>query len=1021
MSNTHNLEIDVDLKENLIITATCKQLDDLNLTFNVWNNGEMVDLSEYKCRLKAFKQDQIPLIQNTSININNNVVNIIADEQFTTTSGTVKVELQFINKNTGKKKSTFNIIFKVMQSVLEVERSISKATCTLLKEIDYKLDQIEDIKLDIIEAVKVKNDLNTSRTDANNMNNTLKTTTTNADNKKKEVETSINNASNKIKEVQDSTNAANTAKQAVDNSVISANSTKQALDTSKVNADITKKEVDAAIIVADEKIEIIKKLDPENVVEDVKKLKEQVLENTYTKLETDSTLTKLDNCENSFVHNMQIKGKTLQNLWNGGSVNYLSSENRLIETTTLDLYKPNTDYTIINYNNKKIKLGIFTKANTYSRSIEVLPNSKFIIRLNDEIIKDKVGEEVNGWANSDNDKNELKKSIVILEGEVKEIPPYFEGIQSTGEIEGNKISILSCGKNLIKNGNGENGLDFWIKRGNITFEKFGEFTGNQWTGIDQIIKVKQNTDYTVSCKHSSNSGVYVMGIKSTDGNTLTFNTGNNNQVTVSLQNKIVGSQTVTFAEFQLEEGTISKQYEPYKTDKTEILISSPHMGLPNGIGDVIDYEKNERIKNVQKAIFNGSEGNWSIINNTKSNTILFRISVPDLFIIANNYTLLNCICNKFALMTATDGWLSDTKEGICQDPSDRTLRFNVLKSKLETPDVAGFKKLLKTWADAGTPLEVCYQLATPVKEKLDIKDTLQSFENGYIQLNNAITPCTQLEYSTNIPSAIGGLTQITDKLIDDVTNVEITISDLDAEIGEARKDKNTLEERLEEDRTNILKTIGQVKDMSMNVKTDNNYEGYDVTKIYTWTKTGTYLTKREGVIDLPSGWNQGRYEVITFDVSNSEYSGQIIFGDPYNKKMAFRYGLNADSKWKQLATVDDTGWITLPLIPPLVGYGDSVIPKYRKINNIVEVRGAIKGLKTINPNTGLDFSTLPAGFRPKHTMGVVCQGSRLAQWYLTVSSSGVLNIDRYSEDGSTLKTEFNGLEWLPFQIMFSVD
>lgn len=130
---------------------------------------------------------------------------------------------------------------------------------------------------------------------------------------------------------------------------------------------------------------------------------------------------------------------------------------------------------------------------------------------------------------------------------------------------------------------------------------------------------------------------------------------------------------------------------------------------------------------------------------------------------------------------------------------------------------------------------------------------------------------------------------------------------------------------------------------------------------------------------------------------------------------------NGWNDWRKIATVDDTGWITLPLIPPLVGYGDSVIPKYRKINNIVEVRGAIKGLKTINPNTGLDFSTLPVGFRPKHTMGVVCQGSRLAQWYLTVSSSGVLNIDRYSEDGSTLKTEFNGSEWLPFQIMFSVD
>ncbi|WP_162266606.1 hypothetical protein, partial [Clostridium botulinum] len=186
-------------------------------------------------------------------------------------------------------------------------------------------------------------------------------------------------------------------------------------------------------------IEIIKQIDPENIVQKVNTLENKVLKNELTPIETDSVLTKLPNCIGEYVHNMQLKGKTLQNLWNGGNVNYLSSENRIIETTTLDLYKTNTNYTIINYNNKKIKLGIFTKANTYSRSIEVLPNSKFIIRLNDEIIKDKVGEEVNGWENSDNDKNELKKSIVILEGEVKEIPPYFEGIQSTGELEGNKI------------------------------------------------------------------------------------------------------------------------------------------------------------------------------------------------------------------------------------------------------------------------------------------------------------------------------------------------------------------------------------------------------------------------------------------------------------------------------------------------------------------------------------------------------------------------------------------------------
>ncbi len=247
MSDIHNLEIDVDLKENLIITATCKQLDNLNLIFNIWNNGEMADLTEYKCRLKAFKQDQIPLIQNTDIKISNNVITIDADEQLTTTSGIIKAELQFINKNTSKKKSTFNIIFKVMQSVLEVERSISKATCTLLKEIDNKLDRIEDIG-DVLEEAKEVRDTLTNKTipTATNINSALVSNIKNADTKKKEVENIISNASDKIVEV--------------NKSITDANTSKSNLDKSKINADTTKENLDVANVQAEKNIEELNKI-----------------------------------------------------------------------------------------------------------------------------------------------------------------------------------------------------------------------------------------------------------------------------------------------------------------------------------------------------------------------------------------------------------------------------------------------------------------------------------------------------------------------------------------------------------------------------------------------------------------------------------------------------------------------------------------------------------------------------------------------------------------------------------------
>ncbi|NFO38871.1 hypothetical protein FDB42_01905 [Clostridium botulinum] len=997
--NIHELPtLKVDLKDNYVVEAVCKQLDDLILSFEIYNSYIPIDLSSFDIELRALKSDKVPVIQDTDIVITNNKLKIKCNPQLTTSSGIVKAELECIDKITKEKKFSFDIEIEVKPSVLEVNRSISTPTCTLMERLEKDLDKVRDLEFNFNEADKINKELkDTTIPNANKINTTLEENT-------KKATTSNTN-------LKDSTNAANTTKQAVDSSVVQANASKSALDTSKLNADNTKKEVDASVKVADEKIEIIKNLDPENVVGDVKKLKEQILENTYTKIETDSTLTKLESCKDSFVHNMQLKGKTLQNLWNGGNVNYLSSENRIIETTTLDLYKTNTNYTIINYNNKKIKLGIFTKANTYSRSIEVLPNSKFIIRLNDEIIKDKVGEEVNGWENSDNDKNELKKSIVILEGEVKEIPPYFEGIQSTGELEGNKISILTKGKNLIKNGNGENELGFWIKRGNITFEKFGEFTGNQWTGIDQIIKVKQNTDYTVSCKHSSNSGIYVMGIKSTDGNTLTFNTGNNNQVTVSLQNKIVGSQTVTFAEFQLLESTTATTYETYKEDKTEILLPSPHCGLPSGTADVVDYDKNERTKNVAKLQLETITG-WTVTATDVNtpNTIEFQYyyldGVPD----------SSLICNNFNIYTADWLWNKDV-EGIAYNKS-KMIQLRINKAKLESLDDIGLKKWFQT------NLTVLYhQLANPITEKLNIKDELQTFTDGYIQLNNAITPCTSLEYSTNIPSAIGGLTKVVDKVVDDVTNVEITISDMDAEIGEARKDKNTLEERLEEDRTNILSKVE--KNTNNIAKIDNFLKRPiifhpDSTDLNTVTQTGLHRIMTAVNSPLGSAMDFMVDVFNPFEGNNSIiqmcyclWEGADII---YERKFV-------NNKWsvRKIIPTDDTGWIDLPLIPPLVGYSDNVVPKYRKINNILEVRGAIKGLKTINSNTGLDFSTLPVGFRPKHTIGVVCQGSRLSQWYLTVSSSGVLNIDRYSEDGSTLKTEFNGLEWLPFQIMFSVD
>lgn len=170
----HELKANLDLKQNLNIYATCKQLDNLNLILSIYDNSVQVNLSNYTVRLRAMKADKVPLIQEgTGISTSSNVVTIECDEQLTTTSGKTLIELQFIDKVTSKKKATFNLVLIVVSSTLEVDRSISKATYTLLEELENKLDQASDFFENIDEAITANNNLIKSITTGTELNNNL--------------------------------------------------------------------------------------------------------------------------------------------------------------------------------------------------------------------------------------------------------------------------------------------------------------------------------------------------------------------------------------------------------------------------------------------------------------------------------------------------------------------------------------------------------------------------------------------------------------------------------------------------------------------------------------------------------------------------------------------------------------------------------------------------------------------------------------------------------------------------------
>lgn len=282
MSDIHALETNLDLKQNLNVYANCKQLDILHLIFNIFDGGVQADLTNYNVRLKAMKADNVPLIQDTQYTINKNVVTITPNEQLTITSGTTKIELQFINKKTGEKKATFNLNLKVIPNVLESERSISTATYTLMDELENKLDKAENFFENIGKAIETNTTLVATTNDANTTNanlnsaistgNTLKTNltavnniaTTNITNlttqnnnavnnagalTTKNVEANANitnltvenkNAANNISTLTTKNSDAITNKSNLDASISNANTTKTALDSLNTNANETK-------------------------------------------------------------------------------------------------------------------------------------------------------------------------------------------------------------------------------------------------------------------------------------------------------------------------------------------------------------------------------------------------------------------------------------------------------------------------------------------------------------------------------------------------------------------------------------------------------------------------------------------------------------------------------------------------------------------------------------------------------------------------------------------------------------
>lgn len=194
-----DLTASLDLKQNLNIYVQCKQNDSLNLILSIFDNSVAVDISSYRIRLMAMKADKVPLIQeHIGISASGNIVNIEAHEQLTTVAGKTPIELQFIDKITGKKKATFNLVLIIIASTISIDASISTATYTLLEELENKLDQASDFFENIDTATAANNNLKTTITNSETAKSNLENTTSIANESREELESKIDLAEDTI-------------------------------------------------------------------------------------------------------------------------------------------------------------------------------------------------------------------------------------------------------------------------------------------------------------------------------------------------------------------------------------------------------------------------------------------------------------------------------------------------------------------------------------------------------------------------------------------------------------------------------------------------------------------------------------------------------------------------------------------------------------------------------------------------------------------------------------------------------
>lgn len=479
-----------------------------------------------------------------------------------------------------------------------------------------------------------------------------------------------------------------------------------------------------------------------NELDRVKKLEQS----TVSTVVTDKDFTVVEQTTQGYFEDVELKGRTLVNGYTDRISNAIGNSEISLSTDFITITNP-TAYRFARYShNFDFEIG-----KSYTIIFNVIENNHPNVGLfietadggnvNSNEYKDfKVGLNVAKLVPNKENSSKLRfacqnantnsvtkisRKIVILEGDHTQNPPsYFEGLKSVGE--GTDEIVVSSVDDKYEHTitTTQNKIDYrfsnQFKKGTV-FKGLAEkkiTLGVRNAGSTSWLKdvqLSKNQEYIVE----DNMEVYTLALLSIDG---------------------WDTKTVSKKLFELVECS------EIETDKKKLLYFDPtdNTWKKPTLREWDSVEKHAdgkywKHKRSEKVVFDGS-GDWQIGNDT-GNCIHFNTTNPITNIKISGLT----ISDKFNYSSS----FSPDIECVNITGSGRIV-IKILKSKLTTQDVAGFKQ----WLQAN-PTTVVYQLAKEeVYECTNIDLITYENETNFTVKSGVLSPHTTLKVHSNISNVV---------------------------------------------------------------------------------------------------------------------------------------------------------------------------------------------------------------------------------------------------------------------------